>query len=389
MATANNYEDLLKLVNTNASALGGMYKGFDTTYNNYANQLVNNGSFQAIENARQNMTDSTNRQYDNAAKNYYTQYRINQNKLPEQLSNLGVTGGASETAQLGLMNNYSTNLYGNEQNRANALNTGNMQYDQMVAENSQNIANQLASTYLSMAQQARENQLADDEIKRQAEALAYDRQHSEEALAYERALQRAQLSGDFSAMKAFGWTDAEIKKAAALMAGEVSGGSSGGGGGSRRSGGRSSGRSYSRYGSSNSIYDVGVSSDGGGSGNGKGSAAKAISGALKGVTGGSGKTTATDWTKKGYSKILTSNYKDLSEGGQLAKARNARSKLTVAKAKQTKGINTNKYTVDGTKKNVHGNHVSSKSNTISTTKSKNKYKSTKSAPKTKGKKQTK
>jgi len=241
MATANNYEDLLKLVNTNASALGGMYKGFDTTYNNYANQLVNNGSFQAIENARQNMTDSTNRQYNNAAKNYYTQYRINQNKLPEQLSNLGVTGGASETAQLGLMNNYSTNMYNNEQGRANALNTGNIQYDQMVAENSANIANQLASTYLSMAQQARENQMADAEVKRLAEQEAYERKQAEDAKAYERALQRAQSSGDFSAMKAFGWTAAEIKKANALYAGNSSGGSSG------KSKSRSKGRKSSGY----------------------------------------------------------------------------------------------------------------------------------------------
>ena len=258
MATATNYEDLLKLVNNNASALGKMYNGFDTTYNNYANQLVNNGSFQAIENARQNMTDSTNRQYNNAAKNYYAQYRQNENKLGERLSNLGVTGGASETAQLGLMNNYSTNLYNNEQGRASALNSGNMQYDQMVAENSANIANQLASTYLSMAQQARENQMADAEVKRLAEQEAYERKQAEDAKAYERALQRAQSSGDFSAMKAFGWTAAEIKKANKLYAGTSSSGSSKSKGRSRSR--RSSGYRYSYGKSSGNAKDLNVSS---------------------------------------------------------------------------------------------------------------------------------
>lgn len=165
MATANNIQDLQKIIATNAAALKNVKQGYDTMYQNYANQLVNNGSFQAIESARQNMQNNTNRQYNDAAKNYYAQYRINQNKLPEQLSNLGVTGGASETAQLGLMNQYSGNLYNNESARANALNTGNMQYDQMVAENSTSLAEQLANTYLTLAQQAREELLAEQAAK--------------------------------------------------------------------------------------------------------------------------------------------------------------------------------------------------------------------------------
>lgn len=254
MATPNKYQDLLKLVNTNAKNLGKINTGYKQTYNDYANQLVNNGSFQAIENARQNMQQSTNRQYNDAAKNYYTQYRINQNKLPEQLSNLGVTGGASETAELNLMNQYSGNLYQNESARANALNTGNMQYDQMVADNSANIAKQLASTYLSMAQQAREQNLAAEQQayeRRQAEdAKTYERQQAADAKAYERALQRAQTTGDYSVMKAFGWTAAEIKKANKLANGVSSGG--GGGGSRKRSSRRRSSRRYYGYGSGGS-----------------------------------------------------------------------------------------------------------------------------------------
>lgn len=292
MATATNYDDLLKLVNNNASSLGKLYAGYNNTYNDYANQLINNGSFQAIENARQNMTDQTNRQYNNAAKNYYAQYRINQNKLPEQLSNLGVTGGASETAQLGLMNQYSGNLYNNEQGRANALNQGNMQYDQMVADNSAKIANQLASTYLSMAQQAREQTLADEQ-------QAYERKQAEDAKAYERALVRAQTSGDYSAMKAFGWTAAEIKKANKLAAG--GGSSGGGGGGSSRRSGRRSRRSYGRYygGGSGLYLNVGSASGSGG-------------------TSSSSKSSS---SKPNTRDISYRAYNTLSEGGQMAKAR--------------------------------------------------------------------
>lgn len=159
MATTS-LQDLQKLINTNTSSLTKKSKTLGNIYNAYASGLVNNGSYQTIENARNNMQTATNRQYDDSAKNYYAQYRVNQMALPEQLSNLGVTGGASETAELGLMNQYSGNLYNNEAARANALNTGNMQYDQMIAENSQNLANQLAETYLNLALQAREEALA-------------------------------------------------------------------------------------------------------------------------------------------------------------------------------------------------------------------------------------
>lgn len=133
---------------------------YDPIYQQYASMLQNNGYKEAIESARQNMIQSTNRQYDNNAKNYYKQYRINEAALPEKLSRLGVTGGASETAQLRLMNGYSGNLYDNETARANALNNGNMEYDRLLANNSVNVANQLADVYLNLAQQARAEQLA-------------------------------------------------------------------------------------------------------------------------------------------------------------------------------------------------------------------------------------
>lgn len=162
--TADKYlQDFQNTIKTNSAALKNIKAGYDTMYQNYANGLVNDGTFQAIENARTNANALTNRNYDNSAKNYYTMYRQNQLAMPEKLSNLGVTGGASETALLKLMNQYSGNMYNNENARNNTINTTNMQYDQQIADNSKNIAQQLADTYLKLAQQAREELLAEQQ----------------------------------------------------------------------------------------------------------------------------------------------------------------------------------------------------------------------------------
>ena len=175
--TAQKYlQDFQNTINTNSAALKGIKEGYDTMYKNYASGLVNDGTFQAIENARKNSQDTTNRQYNDAARNYYSQYMQNQKALPERLSNLGVTGGATESALLKLMNQYSGNLYQNQSARANALNNINMQYDQQIANNSKTIAQQLAETYLRLAQQARDEVLAEQEAARQA-ALAAARSY--------------------------------------------------------------------------------------------------------------------------------------------------------------------------------------------------------------------
>lgn len=263
-APTNPYQNTIK---TNTDSLNGIDNTYGSWYQNYANQISNNGALQAIENARKNMTDLTNRQYDTNARNYYTQYRLNENKLPERLSNLGVTGGASETAQLALMNNYSGNLYNNETARANALNSGNMQYDQLVAENSKELANQLASTYLNLAKEAQSNKTAqaDKEYKRawNEEARKYERAWNEEARQYERyqtmkesTLAFCNMVGRYDNMRGYGWTQAMIDKAnKAAQEAKNSVTYSGGGGGSY--GGYGSGG----YGYDDYIYDYGEDYD--------------------------------------------------------------------------------------------------------------------------------
>lgn len=117
----------------------------------YQKRLNDNGYLQALESARNNTLDATNRSYNDNARNYYQMYMTNQAKMPENLSRLGVTGGASETAQLGLMNNYSGNLYNNESQRAQTTANLNAQYDQLVADYSKDLAQQLANVYYDTA----------------------------------------------------------------------------------------------------------------------------------------------------------------------------------------------------------------------------------------------
>lgn len=243
---ANQGLTYLNQLDTN---LGGLY-------GNASQILIDNGALQSIESARKNMQDMTNRQYNDNANTYYQMYKQNQAKLPENLSRLGITGGASETASLNQLNNYSTNLYNNESARANALNEGNMKYDQMIADNSVQLSRQLADMYYNLGKglldERRANARADYEWGR---GVDYDRykynrdvgyddyqynrniSREDELNAYDRALAQAQYTGDFSVMKRYGWSDSDVSKANALVANSGTSGGSGGYGSYYGSGG--------------------------------------------------------------------------------------------------------------------------------------------------------
>ena len=130
----------------------------------------------ALQNAQRLSADQINNAYDLSARDYYQLYKTQQAKLPENLSKAGVTGGASESAQLKLMNNYSENLYKNEAARNNQLAGVNQNYNDQIAQNSINAANQMANAYLQMAQQQlaykRQDELAAKEQQAQAEENA-------------------------------------------------------------------------------------------------------------------------------------------------------------------------------------------------------------------------
>ena len=140
----------------------------------YANMQTQQNT--ALQNAQKLSADQINNAYNLSARDYYQLYKTQQAKLPENLSKAGVTGGASESAQLKLMNNYSENLYKNEAARNNQLAGINRNYNDQIAQNSINAANQMANAYLQMAQQQlsykRQDELAAKEQQAQAEENA-------------------------------------------------------------------------------------------------------------------------------------------------------------------------------------------------------------------------
>lgn len=163
----------------------GYNAGYNSGYNegtaglNEIKQMYSNMQTQqnaALQNAQKLSADQINNAYNLSARDYYQLYKTQQAKLPENLSKAGVTGGASESAQLKLMNNYSENLYKNEAARNNQLAGVNQNYNDQIARNSINAANQMANAYLQMAQQQlaykRQDELAAKEQQAQAEENA-------------------------------------------------------------------------------------------------------------------------------------------------------------------------------------------------------------------------
>ena len=130
----------------------------------------------ALQNANKLNQEHINSNYDNSAREYYRLYKTQQKQLPETLSRLGVTGGASESSQLKLLNSYSDNLYKNESARNNQLAGVNADYNNQIAKNSINAANTMANSYLQLAQQQlsykRQDEQAEKEAKAEAQAAA-------------------------------------------------------------------------------------------------------------------------------------------------------------------------------------------------------------------------
>lgn len=130
----------------------------------------------ALQNANKLNQEQINSNYDNSAREYYRLYKTQQKQLPETLSRLGVTGGASESSQLKLLNSYSDNLYKNESARNNQLAGVNADYNNRIAKNSINAANTMANSYLQLAQQQlsykRQDEQAKEEAKAEAQAAA-------------------------------------------------------------------------------------------------------------------------------------------------------------------------------------------------------------------------
>ena len=116
--------------------------------------------------------NASNRQYEGAANANYLNYMRQRNALPEQLAAQGIRGGASETANVNMMNNYALTRGNTEASRIAALAQLQSTYDTNVA---------------NMRQQAEDNILNNDLALRQAQ-IGYDdtlAQREEERRRYE------------------------------------------------------------------------------------------------------------------------------------------------------------------------------------------------------------
>lgn len=169
-----------------------------------------------------------NSSYDSAATNAYINYMQGQRTLPQQLKALGVTGGAAESSLIGARSGYESNLNQVNLNRQKALqdisnaivelqNSGDLQTAQYILNN----ADKIADNYLT-ALHADINR--NDTLREQTQQNAYNEaaltgmyQGSPTLTAwqnkYNRALEQAQITGDFSVMKQFEWSDEAVRLA--------------------------------------------------------------------------------------------------------------------------------------------------------------------------------
>lgn len=88
-------------------------------------ELIRNEIDAAVKKGTMNLESQKgmiNQGADEMARQAYILSRQNAKALPQQLASRGMTGGATETAQLGLMSNYENNLNNINTNRFNAIN---------------------------------------------------------------------------------------------------------------------------------------------------------------------------------------------------------------------------------------------------------------------------
>ena len=132
----NPYQDMLKYV--------------QGQYDNYEQRIIDMNQSAMVEGERrlENQKGDVNRAYEDNAKQAYVNYLREQHAMPELLSAQGITGGATETAQLSLQNTYQNNLTDINQALAQAIrdidnsiielqHSGNLEMARQVLANSQ------------------------------------------------------------------------------------------------------------------------------------------------------------------------------------------------------------------------------------------------------------
>lgn len=118
--TVNKVNPLVNNVNPFATLLEenkGQYNTLLKQYQDLINANVNRNTANL-----EAQKGTINQSADEMARQAYIVGRQNVRALPQQLASRGMTGGATETAKLGLQTNYENNLNNININRANALN---------------------------------------------------------------------------------------------------------------------------------------------------------------------------------------------------------------------------------------------------------------------------
>lgn len=168
--------------------------------------------------------DDVNRGFDDIMRQYYINNENAKKNLGQQMAVYGVTGGATESALLGMNTDYQEALRKSELERISTLNEldqaiqqAKLTGDISLAEQALTLAQQRANNYGNVLQLMLNRQ---DAAEQQAynrwlteQQMAYDRQMTAQQQAYNQQMMQAELlasMGDFSGYKALGLTDAQI-----------------------------------------------------------------------------------------------------------------------------------------------------------------------------------
>lgn len=195
----------------------------DTVQNRYDDfedqiEAMNAASVKQGVNRLESQRSGINSTYEDSAKQAYINYLRQQYQMPETLAAQGINGGATETAALGLTNNYNNSLtsINNEKSKAittldNSIvdlkNTGDLQTAQQILQNSQSALNAYQSLMQSAISQdnwqtefnynANRDSISDSRYNQEyadsRSDLAYQRQLEVDTTNYNKAFSMAQL----------------------------------------------------------------------------------------------------------------------------------------------------------------------------------------------------
>ncbi len=150
----------------------------DDAINNYiggiTSQLNSNAAQQRAyyQNLYNEDARGINTNFDRSANNAYVNYRQNQKALPERLSQYGINGGASESANLKLQAAYGTNLANNEYERNNQLGSARRSMNSSINAVDADLNSALANAYAQgEAQRMTLNNAARDKYQSDTEQL--------------------------------------------------------------------------------------------------------------------------------------------------------------------------------------------------------------------------